>query len=276
MKKKASNLIRGGEKFVSIMSKICTAVDEAGGCDDDVAALDADTPGAKKRLGQIAEILRGSAASEERALALVDNALYQLNHQESDYFTPLSDADVPEQYQATLAKYRKLATEHGVSAVTAVCYKVKAGFTLKTYAPKLGPCYENYKYLQNWYFTDEATVDCLVLWVPRIIKGSTSKTKNGQIQLLADLRTRLELPAHHMSGFGQVGLVAGLILAHFKATGERIPLNEYWVRTDTCEAEGGRLSLGKFGGTGLRCRCWGFGGDVLELIGVFAIGVEKL
>jgi hypothetical protein len=170
-----------------------------------------------------------------------------------DFFTPILDADVPEPYQATLAKYRTLATEHGVPATTPVCYSVRAGFTLKKHAPKLGNCKESFQYLQNWNFSDEPTKDCLVFWVPRVINGSTSKTKDKQIKLLADLRTKLKLPAHHMSGFGSIALAAGLILAHFKATGERIPLNQYWVRTDTCGADGVRLDLGGFDAAGLGC-----------------------
>lgn len=192
-----------------------------------------------------------------------------------EFFTPLSDANVPEQYQTTLAKYRKLATKHDVLTTTPVCYRVSAGFTLKTYAPKLGPCYEDFQYLQNWNFPDEATSDCLVFWVPRIVKGSTSKTASKQKKLLTRLRTKLELSAHHMNNFGKVGLVAGLILAHFKATGERIPLDQYWVRTDTCDADGIRLLLGRFGDAGLDC-LWLFGGRADVGVGVFAFGVEVL
>ncbi len=103
-----------------------------------------------------------------------------------------------------------------------------------------------------------------------------SKTKDEQIQLLADFRTKLELPTNHMSGFGKVSLVAGLILAHFKATGERIPLNEYWVRTDTCDADGLCLDLGKFVSAGLFCGYWLCGGDADGDVGVLALGVEVL
>lgn len=196
--------------------------------------------------------------------------------EQPEYFTPVLDADVPERHRLTLAKYRAPAAQHGVRATDPVCYRVKAGFNLKLHAPKAGPCYEQFRYLQGWNFSDEATSDCLVFWVPRIVKGSTSKTRDQQMQMLADLRAKLDLPAHHMSGFGKVGLVAGLILAHHKATQECIPLNQYWVRTDTCHADGGRLSLGDFVGSGLRCYYWLFGDEAHDLLGAFALGVEAL
>lgn len=194
----------------------------------------------------------------------------------NEFFIPILDADVPEKHAPTLAKYRKLATDHGVPAKAAVCYRVRAGFTLKSHAPKAGPCYEQFRYLQDWNLPEEPTADCIVFWVPRILEGSTSKTRDEQTRILSDLRTKLELPEHHMRGLGSVGLVAGLILAHHKATGERIPLEQYWVRTDTCRADGSRLYLGDFDGAGLRCSYWYFGGSANGLVGVFALGVEAL
>lgn len=193
--------------------------------------------------------------------------------EQMEYFTPILDADVPEQHKVTLAKYRKLASEHGVPATTSVCYRVKAGFTLKTHAPKAGPCHENYKYLQDWNFKDEATTECLVFWVPCILSGSTGKTKDEQLKLLNETCVQLELPTNHMSGFGTVALVAGLILAQHKATKERIPLNNQYVRTDSCRAGGNRLYLGVFVGAGLFCHDW-LDHDAHGLLGAFALGVE--
>jgi|GEM_PF-3521032 len=208
---------------------------------------------------------------------LVDTALDQISTLvEPEYFTPVSDADVPKRYAATLTKYRKLATEHDVPTTSAVCYRVRAGFALKTHASQAGPCQEDFQNLQNWKFTDEPTKDCLAFWVPRILNGSTSKTVNQQTELLANLQAELDLSAHHMNGFGQVGLVAGLILAHFRATGERTPLNRHLVRTDTRSADSYRLNLGRFDGTGLCCSFWDSDGDALGNVGVFALGVEPL
>ncbi|MDD2786052.1 MAG: hypothetical protein PHS79_04145 [Patescibacteria group bacterium] len=156
---------------------------------------------------------------------------------EPEYFIPLTDAEavallvesgkyVEEVAKVIVGKYRKLAIEHKVPVTTPICYRVRVGYTLKTHAPKSGPCRKDFNYLQDWRFEDTPTSDSLVFWVPRILRDSTSKTKSEQLNLLAGLHTELELPAHHMSGFGRAGLVAGLILAHFKATGERVPLNQ--------------------------------------------------
>ncbi len=194
------------------------------------------------------------------------------------YFIPVADEHVSEKHQAKLAKYRKIASEHPqpVPMTAPLCYQVRAGYTLKTHAPKTGPCRKNFQYLWDWNFPDEGTEDCLAFWVPRILTYSTSKTKDQQLQLLANLQTKLELPVHHMSGFGKASLVAGLILAHFKVTGERIPLNKDLVRTDTCLTNGRRICLGEFGQHGLDCCHWCFDDVAGDPLGVFALGLEAL
>lgn len=190
---------------------------------------------------------------------------------EPDFFIPLKDAGVPAEHQPTLAKYRLLATSCGVPTTTAVCYTVRAGFTLKQHAPKFGPCEKGFSYLQDWNFNDEPTKDSLVFWIPRLVPGSTSKSKDAQMRLLGEIRARNELPAHHLTS-----LVAGLILVHYKTTGERVPLDRLWVRTDTCCADGCRLCLGRFGESGLDCGRWSFDGYASDYVGVFALGVETL
>lgn len=191
-----------------------------------------------------------------------------------DYFTPITDADVPTEHQATLAKYRKLAEEHGVSANVPLCYRVRAGFTLKSHAPQVGPCYEDFWYLQGWNFEDKPTEDCLVFWVPRLVTGSTSKTVDEQRNLLSDLRQHLELPEYHLSGFGEVAFVAGLILSHFKVTDEHVPLETSWARTDTCGNNSYHFGS-RFLSEGVACDR--IRDDVRSNgCGVFALGVEPL
>ena len=202
--------------------------------------------------------------------------LISTSQPQNDYFTPILDAEVPPRHHLTLAKYRLLATEWGVPATMAVCYRVRAGFTLKTHAPKAGPCYKKFAYLQGWNFPDEPTKDCLVFWIPRLVPGSTSKTRDEQLQLLGEIRQRMEFPKHHMANFGNVAFNAGLILAHHKATNERVPFDRYWIRTDTCGAGGNRLSLGDFDGSGLGCDYWDFDGRRYGNLGVFVLGVEAL
>jgi len=193
---------------------------------------------------------------------------------ENDFFTPLANEDVPSQYQVTLAKYRALATDWGVPTTTSLCYRVRAGFTLKRDAPKLGPCYNDFQYLQDWNFPDEPTQDCYVFWIPFIVPGGMGKNVAEQLQLLAELRSQHGLPSHHLTSFGSGALVAGLTLAHYKATGKRAPEDCRWVRTDTCNAGSSRrLGLSWFGGA-LYCDYWYWVGERDVSVGGFALGVE--
>lgn len=233
MARPKSEFVGAFGKSFEIFKLIANAVLDLGGSDEDLLCLLKD----KDKIKRIGGIIVERPKADEQI----------------EFFTPLADADVPAEHRATLAKYRKLASEHDVPATSPVCYRVKAEFTLKGHAPKAGPCREGFQYLQHWSFSDEPTAGCLVFWVPRTVAGSMSKTASEQLELLSNLRARLELPAHHMSGFGQASLVAGLILAHFQATGERTPLNCGWVRTDTRDADGRRLRLGVFDGAGLDC-----------------------
>lgn len=194
----------------------------------------------------------------------------------ADYFTPILDAEVSAKHQLTLAKYRKLATEWGVPTTTVVCYRVRAGFTLKSHAPKAGPCYKKFSFLQKRHFHDEPTKDCLVFCILHLVPGSTNKTHNEQIQLLGEIRQWNEFPAHHLTSLGKVALNAGLILAHYKTTGEHVPFNNCWIRTGTYDADGGRLSLGHFDRDGLRGYHSDFSGGRVHDLGVFVLGVEEL
>ncbi|OGH73855.1 MAG: hypothetical protein A3C90_01265 [Candidatus Magasanikbacteria bacterium RIFCSPHIGHO2_02_FULL_51_14] len=197
--------------------------------------------------------------------------------QETGYFVAISDAEVPEQYRHTFVAYRRLGIELGVREQVPLCYRVRAGFTLKTHAPQVGPCLDRFHDLQDAPLADKPTSNCLAFWVPRVVPGSTSKSVVAQMELLAELRRKRGLPAHHLSSFGSAALVAGLILAHFKATGERVPLHSFYVVTDAQLAIG-RLYLGEFDEEGLSWCSWGMkmenrGGPV---IGLFPLGVEAL
>jgi len=193
----------------------------------------------------------------------------------SDYFLPFADKDIPEPHQPTLAKYRAEARQQKVPDSVPLCYRVSAGFTLKEHAPQAGPCYQNFEYLQDWSFQDQPTRDSLVFWIPRIVPRSVKKNVSEQMEHLAKLRAKMELPAHHLDSFGNVAVVSGLVLAHFKATGERVPLDNYWVRTDTCLAGGRRLGLGWLEDS-LGCGRWGWGDERYDDLGAFALGVEAL
>jgi hypothetical protein len=191
---------------------------------------------------------------------------------ENLFFSPVSDKDLAEDLRELAAKWRRLAAELGYAGP--VAWKVRAGFTLKQHAPKAGPCIDNFAYLQDWQLrNDEATKGGIVFWIPRLLPGSTAKTANEQRALLADLRQRYDLPSTHLASFGSAALLAGLVLAHSKITGERVPLDRYWTRTDTLVADGARLSLGSFDGRGLYCGRYNWDDDRRGILGCFALGV---
>ena len=192
---------------------------------------------------------------------------------QNTFFIPLSDHDVAEKLAETTLNWRKLAAE--LSYTGPVVWKVKEGFTLKAHAPKAGPCYENFQYLQDWNIrNDEPTKGSLAFWVPRLVTGSKSQNVEKQISILAELRQRFGLPEHHLASFGSASLDSGLILAHFKRTGERIPLKSEWARTDSLLSGDRRLNLGDFSVRGLFCFNWFCDSHGNPSFGCFPLGVE--
>lgn len=250
--------------------------------DEEQSAL-VDNPTA---LGVLAKRLVEEAKANTFFVALSDDEAVELliKNRKADVNTelllPPGEREDRALYQAMVAKYevagwRKLASDFGYTGP--VAWKVRAGFTLKQHAPQASPCYEQFGYLQDWELkNDEPTVDSIVFWVPRLLEGSVSKDVEEQKALMTDVRARYELPEGHLSCFGSAVLIAGLILAHFKRTGERTPLRNLYVRSDTILADGGRLGLGGFDGTGLDCSSWDYDGGADEGVGVFALGVEAL
>jgi hypothetical protein len=216
--------------------------------------------------------------SNEQQLALVDNpgALAELavafvqKAIENTFVVHIDDKDVSEPLRAMIAKWRRFASELGYNGP--VAWRVREGYTFKEHAAKNPHVYDKYGYLQTWEFEDRATPNAIVFWVPRLVPGSTNKNADEQREVLTAIQMRLELPEHHLSGFGDVSLVAALILAHFKRTGERTPLKLDYVRTDTRIDADILLALGYFDEGGLYCDYW-WGSNRDGHIGVFALGV---
>lgn len=187
------------------------------------------------------------------------------------YVVPLGDAEVSEQYRKTATQWRKYAAALGYTGP--VAWQVKEGFTLKLHAPLAGPCYGKLNYLQSWELkNDEPTQNSIVFWVPRLAEGSTSKTISQMEKLRLKLQQQYELPEHHATSFGSIALLFALILAHFKRTGERVPLKYFYAASDALHADGYRLFAGNFDGAGLRCGYWGE--DSCGDVGFFLLGVE--
>jgi hypothetical protein len=192
------------------------------------------------------------------------------------HVVPLSDNELGKQFPqfaGALAQWRKLAVAMDYRGP--VAWKVKAGFTLKQHAPLAGPCYQKLDYLQGWELkNDEPTKDSLVFWVPRLAEKSTGKTVEEMEAYRTELRQKNNLPENHCTSFGSIALQFALILAHFKRTGQRVPLECYYAASDTLRAGGGRLVDGDFDERALVCDDWS---DLASaLVGFFLLGVEEL
>ena len=189
------------------------------------------------------------------------------------FVTPLEDGQVTEALKACLSGWRALATSLGYTGP--VAWQVRKGFTLKAHASKAGPCYKNWDYLQTWGLrNDEPTKDSTVFWIPHLVEGSRSKSVQDQLSLLWEVRVKYSLPSAHLTSFGSAALLSGLILAHSKRTGDRVPLESLWARTDTFRESGYRLTLGAFDATGLLCDDWLWDDAGNGNLGVFPLGVE--
>lgn len=170
--------------------------------------------------------------------------------------------------------WRHIATVHDYKGP--VFWRVSAGFTLKVHAPKAGPCWSSFTYLQEWNFEDVPTQNGYAFWIPRLLRHSTCKTAADQMRILVAARGLWDLPAHHLAGFGTVATQAALILAHFKRTGERTPLELRWIRTDTLHDSRVRLLLGGFVTDGLSCGGRWDDDEARGFLGVLPLGVETL
>lgn len=113
-----------------------------------------------------------------------------------------------------------------------------------------------------------------MFWVPRLVENSTSKTIPQMEQLRKDMAKQYKLPAHHGTSFGSIALLFALIMAHFKRTGERVPLKYLYAASDTFRVDGYRLIAGYFHENGLNCIDWD--GDACDGVGFFLLGVEEL
>ncbi|MFA6296911.1 MAG: hypothetical protein WC663_06155 [Patescibacteria group bacterium] len=202
-----------------------------------------------------------------------------------DFFTSLSDDQaiqilIPiigeKEARAYVQKCRYFAIDHFNNYEGTIFWLVKAGYTLKQHASKLGPCYKNFDYLQTWNFNDEPTFDSLVFWVPRLVPDGIRKTANEQLNYLARLSKKYDLPADHLTDFGSVTLNSGLILSYFNQTKERVPPDRLWIRTSARGSDGSRFDLGDFDERGLYCSGYDLGGGFVDDLGCFALGIVKL
>ena len=191
------------------------------------------------------------------------------------YFSILHDRDVPAELEETASKWRQLAAELGYTGP--VAWKVKAGFTLKTHVPIAGPCHEDLECIQSReLIADEPTRNSITFWIPRLVPGSKEEKPRNHLALLSNLRDRLALPSHHLSSHGSAALLAGLMLAYYKHTGERVPFQNGWVQTSTHLKDGDGsccLDLSFDPKLGICCSYWI---RAHHPVGCFPIGIESI
>ena len=202
----------------------------------------------------------------------------------TDYYTPHFDneavawiveyAKKPEAEAWQIVEgFRCNARMAGVADTVKIHAEVQPGCTVKRDIPQMGPCWEDFKYLQGWNFPDQPTEHALVSWISAPLPESTEKNMSEQAAVIASFKTEVGLPAWYDVSFGSVNHIGGMSLAHFNATGMD-PFNSLVVRTDTCYADGGRLGLRWRRGR-LCCVDWYWGGGRRSVLAVFVVGVVK-
>lgn len=197
-------------------------------------------------------------------------------HDRGTFVDALSDGEVLAQFPQfaeAIASWRKYAESVGYNGP--VAWKVREGFTLKSHAPKAGPCYDKLRYIQDWRLKDDVpTTNSVVFWVPMIVPGSTYVNTLEMAVIRALLRKNHKMPEHHCTSFGSIALLFALILARFKRTSERVPANFFYTASDSFHEDGSRLIAGFFNERGLHCDRWLVNRN--GLVGFFLLGVETL
>ncbi|MDE3078314.1 MAG: hypothetical protein KGJ86_23060, partial [Chloroflexota bacterium] len=138
---------------------------------------------------------------------------------------------------------RKGALEQGLANSVPCHFAVELGATLKQTIPTVGPCVEDFNYLQGWQFADVPTEHSLVSGVPVALRDTTNQNLGTQLKTLGAIEQRWGIPA----GFFSTELIptvytAGVALAYHDLTQQQM-FGDLWVRTGTCNSGGSRLDL---------------------------------
>lgn len=251
-------------KMFEIWKLLVNTTLDLGGSELDLARLLND----KERVQRIGEVIVEKQHSQYRKM-----------YEGIQHFTPIPDHSLNTKYWPLLAKYRFLASMWGVEPGVDICYRVCKGFSLKDYTLIEGfnpEFFEKVDHSIDAYLVGsqlEITKDCLVFWIPKVVPNSFGKDNLGHLRMLSQIRTEMGLPEHHLNGFGTATMNTGLILSHFKRTGQRLLAKE-GVRTGSYLGNGFNLCLGNFRESGLSCDK-ASNMSSLNTLGVFALGVEE-
>lgn len=260
--KQKSEFVSSAGTVFEFVKAISDEVRKLGGGDDDL----------RKVMSQpsLAKSIAGAIMGQNKPIA--------------EFYTLLSDDEAvawiveragksEEEARQIVNGFRKKARKQGVDDDIKIHVEVQPGCAFKQNVPRMGPCWEDFQYLQEWDFPDPPTEHCLVSWIPVPLEGSTNKNVNEQLELIDSFKNEAKLPSWYKVSFGSLNHVAGLTLAHFAAMGED-PFADLIVRTDSCNVVGHRLWLGWHEGR-LYCDYWNWDDDRISGFAVFAAGVVK-
>lgn len=247
---------------------------------------------AEKLVGDVIESVGpGKDEFHQKVLEAKQAKLFQRRIREvlvalmAQYFLPQSDEDASAWLMEQAGKSepdakqivegcRRGALEQGFGVSDPCHFAVEPNATLKGTIPTIGPCVEDFKYLQDWQFGDIPTEHCLVSGVPVALRETTSQNMAAQLQTLGAVENRWGLPQGFFSKeLPPTVYVAGVALTHFNLK-KRDMFGDLWVRTGTCDSDGFRLLL--YWGQGrLCCGRWGWDGISLPNLAVAPLGVTK-
>lgn len=161
-----------------------------------------------------------------------------------NYIKSITDGEFLAQHQGVIEARRRLAASQEYEGP--IMWEVPEGLSVQDLSQH-GPCYENNRELvRTWSLADQCLEAGIFFWIPRPLCGSFGLSLADQQRFLDERRQIYGLPATDLACFGPAGVLFGLILAHYRETGEKLLQNSFCCRTDTFDFERARVNVGPF------------------------------
>lgn len=169
--------------------------------------------------------------------------------------------------------FRKSHRAVGVADRMKIHAEVLPGCTFKRDLPQIGPVSEDFTLFGGFNFPDPETDHCLVSWLPVPLADSVGKNVPEQKAVIDMFKAESGLPDWCEVSFGSINHIAGMALAHLKATNMH-PFNDLIVNTDSYDTFHYRLRLKWIDGQ-IYCSFCPWDEDRFSRVAIFAIGVIK-
>lgn len=170
--------------------------------------------------------------------------------------------------------FRKSHRGIGVADQMKIHAEVLPGCTFKRDLPQMGLVSKDFfTRFGYWNFPDPETEHCLVSWLPVPLADSVNKNVPEQKEILSMFKAESGLPDWYEVSFGSINHVAGMALAHLKATTMN-PFNGLAVNTDSYDMFRYRLRLQWADGQ-IHCSFCPWDEDRFPRVATFAVGVVK-